>query len=574
MIDVRQEQAQQLLDKLSRGQIDRRSLLRLAGAAGIGSLLAPLTLQEAAAAGATQLANRKALQAGYDYIIVGAGAAGCILASELSATGAKVLILEAGGDEEAAGEQVTNPSIWFTNISGPLDWAFPTVPTSFLNGRSIPIGAGKVLGGGTSINASAWVRGFAADFDNWAYNGCAGWSFEDILPIYKKLENWEGGANEWRGSGGPMDVRLPRNIHPAAQAWIDGEKALGLPYLDDMNAPSREGVGLTNMNVRPDGSRASASRAYLRPALSRPNLTLLINTTATSLIMQGSRCTGVRIISAEGQRAITATQEVIVASGGVGSPKLLMLSGIGRADELRKIGISTAVNLPGVGMNFQDHPLLEGIIMEYKGAMPARNPHNNGVETVSFLRSSAHKPGPDLQPTLIQAPVPTAAIRKKFGPPPAQGFTITPGLVRPTGRGYVRLASGDWRDNPLLDSGFLSTEADLDAAVACIEHCLELSKQDAFTKISKQVIPGRALSKAELVDFARDSTTSYYHPVGTCKMGTDAMAVVDPSLRVHGILGLRVCDSAIMPTITTGNTNAPSQAIGAKAAQIIIASIK
>lgn len=560
------------MDRASQGRLDRRTLMVLAASAGISSLVAPGILEGALAAGDNQITNRRELKAAYDYVVVGAGAAGCIIASRLAQAGASVLVLEAGGDDAAAGAKVDDPSVWFTNINSSLDWAYPTVPTKYLNNWSIPIGAGRVLGGGTSINASLWAHGVAQDYDSWASAGCIGWSFADVLPVFQELENWSGGASQWRGAGGPMDVCLPTHPHPTAIAWIEASRQMGVPVLDDMNTPMREGAAYTNMTIQPDGSRASASRAYLRPALVLSNLTLLLNTDVTSLMLQGTRCTGVRLFSDLGAREVRATKEVIVAAGGVGSAKLLMLSGIGPAANLKRCGIATVLDLPGVGQNYQDHPLLEGVIFRYKGPMPPRNQGSNAVEATSFIRSGPDRAGPDLQPVLIQLPVLTPALAKIHGAMPADAFTIAPGLVKPSSRGSVRLADADWRTKPLVDSGFLSTSADLAATLRCIEHCRELGRQPAFAKISDgELVPGKALSSAELADFARNSATSYFHPVGTCKMGTDAMAVVDPTLHVHGVEGLRVCDSSVMPTIITGNTNAPSQMIGAKAVRMILA---
>ena len=573
MINREQETAQTLIDRASRGALGRRTLLPLASALGVAHLIGPAVAAEAVKAGENQAANRQALKPSYDYVVVGGGAAGCIIAAQLAKAGAAVLVVEAGENDEAAGAKVDDPAIWFTNITGPLDWAYPTVPTPYLNGRSIPISAGRVLGGGTSINASLWVHGMAEDFDTWAYDGCTGWSFADVLPLYRDLENWTGGASHWRGVGGPMDVCLPTHPHPTAVAWLEASREMGVPVLDDMNAPMREGAAYTNMTIRPDGSRASASRAYLRPALGLPNLTLLTGTQVVSLVTDGARCTGVRLV-ADGQPVtVAAAREVILTAGGVGSAKLLMLSGIGPAADLRKLGIAPVADLPGVGQNYQDHPLLEGVIFRYKGVMPPRNPGSNAVEATSFIRSSPDRTGPDLQPVLIQLPVLTPALAKTYGVMPPDSFTIAPGLVRPSSRGTVKLASADHRANPLLDSGFLSTDADLAATLRCIEHCRELGRQKAFADITDgELVPGKAMTPAELADFARNSTTSYFHPVGTCKMGTDARAVVDPTLRVHGMQGLRVCDSSVMPNIVTGNTNAASQMIGLKAARTILAS--
>ncbi|BBE34345.1 GMC family oxidoreductase [Sphingosinicella microcystinivorans] len=570
MIDPKIEAAQCLVDAAASGRLGRRGFMAaLTGTfAGIVSVSAAET---ALAAGSVQHENRANGKRSFDYVVVGAGAAGCIIAARLARAGFDVALLEAGGDDEAAGAQVDDPSIWFTNIGGPLDWSYPSLPSPHLNGRSIPIGAGRVLGGGTSVNASLWVHGFQDDFNGWAEAGCTGWSAAEVMPIYRALENWAGPPSEWRGTDGAMDVCLPKTPHPTAVAWIEASREMGLPVLDDMNAPMREGAGYTNLSIRPDGSRASASRAYLRPALGLPNLTLLLASTATRLLFNGTRCTGVEIADAGGARqSFTASREVIVTAGGVGSAKLLLLSGIGPSKDLRKLGIGMVADLPGVGENFQDHPLLEGVILKYRGEMPSLAKGSDAVEATSFIRSALGGV-PDLQPVLIQLPIATPALVAKYGEPPEQGFTIAPGLVRPTGRGWVKLSSTNFRDMPLLDCGFLSTDADMDATIRCIEFCLEFGQQKAFREISEgEAIPGRPLNRADIADFARDSATSYYHPVGTCKMGTDDMAVVDPTLRVCGIEGLRVCDSAVMPTITAGNTNAPAQLIGEKAARLIL----
>ncbi len=264
MIDGQREAVQRLLERASQGRLNRRALLSMATAAGLMGLLSLEAINDTLAAGDNQAANRAGLKAAYDYVVVGGGAAGCIIASRLAQAGASVLALEAGGDDAAAGAKVDDPAIWFTNITGALDWAYPTVPTPYLNGRSIPISAGRVLGGGTSINASLWVHGVAQDYDNWAYNGCTGWGSADVLPVFKELENWVGGANEWRGAGGPMDVCLPLHPHPTAVAWLEASRAMGVPVLSDMNAPMREGAGYTNMTIRSDGSRAVHRERHVR----------------------------------------------------------------------------------------------------------------------------------------------------------------------------------------------------------------------------------------------------------------------------------------------------------------------
>src|SRR6202046_3003421 len=257
--------------------------------------------------------SNKEIQSHYDFIVVGAGAAGSVLAAELSASGAQVLVVESGGPDEAP--TIANPSIWFYNVGGPLDYHLPVQPSPRLNNRSFNMALGHVLGGGTSINAMVWTRGMQRDYDGWAANGATGWAFSDVLPVFKSQEDWEGGANTWRGAGGPIHIRRPRDPHPIAPAFIDAAREMGMPILDDMNGPMRPGAGYVNMNIAADGTRVSAARAFLHPALSRPNLTLLLNTTVTKLIFEGSRCTGVSVLTGGAVRDIAAGKEVILSAG-------------------------------------------------------------------------------------------------------------------------------------------------------------------------------------------------------------------------------------------------------------------
>ena len=568
MFRQRNERAQGLIDSLALGVLDRRSFLTMATGLGLAGALDAGLVAAASAAGDVQSENRKSIKGRYDYVVVGSGASGCVIAARLAEAGAEVLLLEAGGGDDLP--QVRTPGIWFTNIGGPLDWKLKAAPSAFVDNRRVPVAMGHVLGGGTSINAMLWVRGLAQDYDDWAAGGCEGWAFKDVLPVFKGLEDWQGGANAWRGAGGPVHVRTAADPHPTASAFIEASRQMGVAILNDMNGPMREGAGYVNMSIAKDGSRDSAARAFLRPALVRPNLTLLLNAPVTSLLFDRTRCSGVRVLTAQGPREIAAS-EVIVAAGGVNSAKLLMLSGVGRADALRPFGVSPVVDLPGVGQNFQDHPLLFGAVFKYKGAMPPRSMQSNAVEAAAYVRSDRAKAGPDIKMVLMQLPVVTDEIRAEYGSPPADCFTITPALVRPEGRGSVRLASADWRDDAILETGFLSTDEDLKATVRCIEMCRELGHQQAYDGIrTEELIPGAGPTVRDLKDFARKATISFGHQVGSCRMGTDATAVVDPKLRVRGIEGLRVCDSSIMPRIITGPTNAASQMIGAKAASLIL----
>src|SRR6266481_5697485 len=294
------EMFQVLLDQLASGQISRRQFLTVAVAAGLTAGLSAAMVDQAFAAGDNQAANQAKLEGAYDYIVVGAGASGAIIAAELSKTGAKVLIVESGGADTAP--TISNPSIWFYNVGGPLDWKLPIAPVPQLNNRKFNMALGHVLGGGSSINALVWSRGMERDYDAWERGGAKGWGFKDVLPTYKAQEDWEGGANEWRGAGGPVHIRKPGDPHPTAPAFIEAARQMGFPVIDDVTGPMRAGAGYINMNIAADGTRVSSSRAFLRPNLDRPNLTLLLNTDVTKVIFDGDRASGVEIVAADGAR--------------------------------------------------------------------------------------------------------------------------------------------------------------------------------------------------------------------------------------------------------------------------------
>jgi len=506
----------------------------------------------------------------YDYIVVGAGAAGSVLAAELSASGAQVLIIESGGPDDAP--TILEPSIWFYNVAGPLDYHLPIVPSPRLNNRKFNMALGHVLGGGTTINAMVWVRGTKADYDGWAENGARGWAFADVLPVFKSQEDWEGGANEWRGSGGPIHIRRPKDPHPTAPAFIDAAREMGMPILDDVNGPMRAGAGYINMNIAADGTRVSAVRAFLRPALSRPNLTLLLNTNVVKLNFKGTRCVGVKLITNGIVKDIAADKEVILAAGTINSPKLLMLSGVGEAKALRSFGIDVVENLAGVGKNLQDHVLVSGVVFKYKGKMPDRPAGSNAVEAEAYL-SSGLSGDIDISLVLHQLPVVTPEVASRFGTPPPDVFTIAPALVQPTSKGTVRLTSNNFEDSALIDGNYLGTDRDFAAIVRAIEAARELGNQHAFDNLREsELIPGPKASAEEIRELARLASASFGHAVGTCKMGVDNLAVVDPELRVHGITGLRVADASVMPQIITGpGTNASTHMIAGRAAQLILA---
>ena len=513
--------------------------------------------------------NESSKERRYDYIVVGTGAAGSVLAAELSASGAQVLVIESGGPDDAP--TILEPSIWFYNVAGPLDYHLPIVPSPRLNNREFNMALGHVLGGGTSINAMVWIRGRKADYDGWAENGAKGWAFADVLPVFKSQEDWEGGANEWRGSGGPIHIRRPKDPHPTAPAFIEAAREMGMPILDDVNGPMRAGAGYINMNIAADGTRVSAARAFLHPALSRPNLTLLLNTNVVKLNFKSTRCVGVKVMTNGAVKDIAADKEVILAAGTINSPKLLMLSGVGEAKALRGFGIDVVENLPGVGENLQDHVLVSGVVFKYKGKMPDRPAGSNAVEAEAYL-SSGLSGDTDISLVLHQLPVVTPEVASRFGTPPPDVFTIAPALVQPTSKGTVRLASNNFEDAAVIDGNYLGTDHDFAAVVRAIELARELGSQHAFDNLREgELIPGPNASADEIRELARLASASFGHAVGTCKIGVDQLAVVDPELRVHGISGLRVADASVMPRIITGpGTNASTHMIAGRAAKLIL----
>ena len=568
MKNTTNEERQQLLDQVAMGRLDRREFLSMIGGLAGASMFDPFSLQGAFAAAANQEERRAKLKSQYDFIVVGAGAAGSVLAAELSASGAEVLIVESGGPDDA--ETIKNPSVWFYNIGGPLDYSLPVTPSPRLKNRKFNMALGHVLGGGTSINAMVWTRGMKRDYDGWAKSGAKGWSFEDVLPVFKKQEDWEGGANEWRGSGGPVHIRRPKNPHATAPAFLEAARQLGMTILDDVNGPMRPGAGYINMNIAKDGTRVSAVRAFLRPALPRSNLTLLLKSDVVKLNVQAGRCTGVNLTTDGGVKDIAADKEVILAAGAIGSPKLLLLSGVGDEKALQKVGIKVTHNLPGVGQNLQDHVLLSGVVFKYKGKMPDRPVDSNAVEAEAYLSSSTSD-DTDINLVLEQLPAVTPEVATRFGAPPPDAFTIAPALVQPTSTGSVSLASADFKDPAAVDPNYLATDHDARAIAKAIEAARELGRQKAFDSVrDSEVVPGAKATAEDLRELVQLASASFGHPVGTCKMGVDKLAVVDPELRVNGIAGLRVADASVMPRIITGPTNCPTLMIAGRASKMIL----
>ena len=351
---------------------------------------------------------------------------------------------------------------------------------------------------------------------------------------------------------------------------------MGTPILDDMNGPMRDGAGFINMNIARDGTRVNAPRAFLHPNLSRANFTLLLSTTVTKVLFNGDRASGVEIAVDDGARKISATREVILSAGTIHTAQLLMLSGIGEASALKKLGIAPVADLRGVGRNFQDHVHVSGLVYQYKGAFPVRPADSNAVEAEVNLSSGVDGHGTDILLVLEQLPNASPELAARYGGPLENCFTISPSLIQPTSRGQVSLASADWRVPPTVEAGLLGTDRDLEATLRAVEAGRELVSQKVFDGIREaELIPGpKAKSRQDLTDFARTGALSFGHPIGTARMGNDADAVVDSELRVHGVRGLRVADASVMPSIISGATNAPSIMIGGRAAEFIRADIK
>ncbi len=512
----------------------------------------------------TDFAQTGKKRAAYDYVIVGAGSSGCVLATRLAENpDVTVLLLEAGGTDTHP--DVQDPVRWPWLLRGELDWGYQSAPLKNCNGRIDRVPRAKMVGGCHSHNASAWVRGHPTDFDGWAEQGCHGWEWTEALRLYQRIEDWNGPPSSLRGVGGPQYVALPDDPHPLAQAFLQSGQAVGAPQIVDHNAESMEGTALFNLTIK-DGLRHSVARSYLLPALERSNLDVQLHATVHRLLLSDGSCQGVQYWHDHELVEVHAEQEVILSAGVFGSPQILLLSGIGPAEDLRRLGVDVQVDLCGVGQNFQDHPLLGGI--NYECSMPLPAARNNGAEATMWTRSESARDVPDLQVAILEFPFVTPELLPDL--PTTNCYCIAPSVVQVASRGQVTLRSADPSAAPVIDVNFLDSQADRNAMLAAIAICREMGASEAFADFRKrEVLPGLR-SRSEMMDFVRQATTTYFHPCGTCKMGTDRWAVVDPELRVYGVTGLRVADASVMPQVTTGNTNAPCVLIGEKAAEMVL----
>ncbi|WP_158932372.1 GMC family oxidoreductase [Acidisphaera sp. S103] len=524
----------------------------------------------------------------YDYIVVGAGSAGAVVANRLSADPRnKVLLLEAG----SASHPWSRIPIGFAKlINNPAaNWLYAAEPEANTNGRALPVPRGKLLGGSSSINGMAFVRGQAQDFDTWAQMGNQGWSYDDVLPLFKRMERYEGGGDDkFRGRDGPLRVTDPQPLDPLYVALIKAAEQVGIRHNPDYNGASQDGIAMSQATIA-SRRRMSTAHCFLDPIRKRPNLHIVTDALTQGLVLDGKRCVGVRYAVGGDVRQAGAAREVVISAGSINSPQLLELSGIGQPERLQALGIEVRHTLPGVGENLRDHFAprtrwaigakgytfndrafgLVGQALRYAAsgrgllgmvAAPMR----------AFVRSREGLEAPDL----LLGWVPMLTEPGPKGPKLSRqsGMTCYAHPMRPESKGHIHVVSADPRRQPAINFNFLSSPIDAELTVRAIRIAQSVMRAPALADLRvTEIAPGTDLkTDDEIIDWVKRAAETTYHPVGTCKMGVDAMAVVDPRLRVHGVEGLRVADASIMPTLTSGNTNAPSIMIGEKAAELVL----
>jgi choline dehydrogenase len=525
----------------------------------------------------------------YDYVIVGAGSAGCVLASRLTENpSTRVLLLEAGPPDDA--DEIHIPAALSLLFKSTYDWDYQTVPQERAGGRSIYWPRGRTLGGSSSINAMIYIRGSRYDYDTWRDEyGCEGWGYTDLFPYFLRAENNSRGASAFHGAAGPLSVQDPRYKSDLTAAFVDAARRSGMEANEDFNGAQQDGVGFYQVTQR-GGRRWSAADAYLHPAADRPNLTVQTDALVTGIVIESGRAAGVRYLRRGAEELARAEGEVILAGGAIGSPHLLMLSGIGPADHLREHGIAVMADSPGVGANLSDHPIVTAMWSTPRSRSLAEKagPRNllrwqlthsgpmatNVAEAGGFSRTDPALPAPDIQWHVLPVPFQNGGLTD----PTVRALSLLITLVAVGSRGKIRLRGPDPRHKPAIDPAYLSDIDDMEPLVKAIRMAREFAAARPLSKIcTSELAPGEdARSDVELREFIRSDITTIYHPVGTCAMGGDSRlaaskltSVVDTELRVRGIEGLRVVDASVMPTVPRGNTNAPTIAIAERAADLL-----